>query len=215
MEENKKTAKEIMAENLKYYLKRAGKSQTDLAKDLNIPEMTVSNWVKAKTYPRVDKIQLMADYFNIYRSDLTEETTEGMPSNLKSTNPKIVKIPILGKIACGDPIYAEENFDGYREEIAEFVPSGKIMFLETQGDSMEPTIPNGAWVMIRKQPDVENGEIAAVRINGNEEATLKRIVKQDGLLVLMPDNPKHKPLIVNEQNPAYIIGKAVKFSQDL
>lgn len=69
-----------------------------MARDLNIPETTVSNWMKASTYPRPDKLQLMADYFNIKRSDLTEE----QPTNLIEVQPNFVRIPILGVIACGD-----------------------------------------------------------------------------------------------------------------
>lgn len=66
--------KVIMSDNIKRYLKRNGKTQTELANDLNIPETTVSNWINAKTYPRIDKIQAMADYFRINRSDLTEKS---------------------------------------------------------------------------------------------------------------------------------------------
>lgn len=71
-----KKQKEIVAKNLQNLLARKGKTQTDLAKDLGFPEMTVSNWTRAETYPRIDKIQLMADYFGIYRSDITEEKSE-------------------------------------------------------------------------------------------------------------------------------------------
>ncbi|MNO22996.1 transcriptional repressor DicA [compost metagenome] len=65
--------KVIMSDNIKQHLKRNGKTQTDLANDLSIPETTVSNWINAKTYPRIDKIQAMANYFRINRSDLTEK----------------------------------------------------------------------------------------------------------------------------------------------
>lgn len=169
--DEKENLKQIMAKNIKKYLDRMGKNQTDLARDLNIPETTVSNWMKGNTYPRIDKIQLMADYFGIYRSDLTEDK----PNNLYSTTTELVKVPILGTIACGDPIYVEENFAGYRYESPENLPYGEIYYLDAKGDSMEPTIPDGSSVMIRQQSDVENGEIAAVLVNGDTEATLKRV----------------------------------------
>lgn len=203
--------KDIMSKNLKYYIERSGKNQTDIARELGIPEMTMSNWVKAKTYPRADKIQLLADYFGIYRSDLTEERI----SNLFSISTKTIKVPILGTIACGDPIYAEENFRGYKEEIADIVPSGNVFYLEAKGDSMEPTVPNGAFVMIREQPDVEYGQIAAVLVNGDTEATLKRVKRQGEIVMLVPDNPAHEPYIVTKDNPARIIGRAIKYTQDL
>ncbi|GIN38493.1 LexA family protein [Heyndrickxia oleronia] len=200
-----------MSKNLKAQLKKVGKSQTDLAKELNLPEMTVSNWVKAKTYPRIDKIQLMADYFGIKRSDLTEDK----PENLYDFNSLTVKVPILGTIACGEPILVAENFEGYRYESADTLPQGETYYLKAKGDSMEPTIPNGSSVLIRMQNDVENGEIAAILLNGDTEATLKRVKKQGDVVILMPDNPVYEPIIVSEKNPARIIGKAIRYTVDL
>lgn len=69
--------------------------------------------------------------------------------------------------------------------------------------------------MIRKQLDVEEGEIAAVVINGDNEATLKRVKRQNGLTMLIPDNTNYKPYIITESNPATILGKAVKVSFNL
>ena len=80
---------------------------------------------------------------------------------------------------------------------------------------MEPTIPNGSYVLIRHQLSVEDGEIAAVLVNGDEEATLKRVKRQGDMIMLIPDNSKYPPFIVNKDNPARIIGKAVKISIDL
>ncbi len=79
----------------------------------------------------------------------------------------------MGKIACGDPITADENLTGYRYESPDNLPSGNLFYLQAKGDSMEPTIPNGSYVLIREQPEVENGEIAAVLVNGDTEALLK------------------------------------------
>lgn len=203
--------RKIVAANIQRLLDKKKKTQTDMAKELNIPETTVSSWLKAKKYPRIDKIQLMADYFNVYRSDITEDK----PTNLIPAAPTTVKIPILGVIACGDPIYAEENFIGYRTESPDTLPNGNLYYLDTKGKSMEPTIPEGSSVLIREQPDVESGEIAAVLVNGDTEATLKRVKKQGNVIMLMPDNPSYEPYIVTKDNPARIIGKAVRFTQDL
>lgn len=203
--------KEIMAKNLKKHLDKLRKTQTDLAKDLNIPETTVSNWMKANTYPRVDKIQLMADYLGVNRSDLTEDK----PDNVKSFSGDFIRVPILGEIACGEPLLVSENFAGYRYESVESLPSGETYYVKAKGDSMEPTIPNGSLVLLRAQSEVENGEIAAVLVNGDTEATLKRVKKQDGVVILMPDNPIYEPIIVSPVNPARIIGKAIKYTVDL
>lgn len=201
----------VFSINLKQQLDKRGLNQTDMARDLNLPETTVSNWMKASTYPRPDKIQLMANYFNIRRSDLTEE----QPTNLIEIQPNFIKIPILGTIACGEPILAEQNVEGYMYEYSELLPAGNIFALVAKGDSMEPTIPNGSKVLIREQSEVEYGEIAAVLVNGDTEATLKRVKKQGDTILLMPDNPKHEPYIVDHNNPAKIIGKAISFKVTL
>ncbi|QPQ29422.1 LexA family protein [Lysinibacillus sp. JNUCC 51] len=201
----------VFSINLKQQLDKRGLNQTDMARDLNLPETTVSNWMKASTYPRPDKIQLMADYFNIRRSELTEE----QPTNLIEIQPNLAKIPILGTIACGEPILAEQNVEGYMYEFSELLPAGNIFALVAKGDSMEPTIPNGSKVLIREQSEVEYGEIAAVLVNGDTEATLKRVKKQGDTILLMPDNPKHEPYIVDQNNPAKIIGKAISFKVTL
>ncbi|AJO16791.1 MULTISPECIES: LexA family protein [Bacillus] len=203
--------KEIMANNLKKQLKRKGISQTMMARDLNIPEMTVSNWVKGKTYPRPDKIQLMADYFGITRTQLTEEA----PSNLTPLAPQTVPVPVLGTIACGEPILAEENVTEYIYESPDQLPSGNLFYLKAKGTSMEPTIPDGSYVLVREQPEVENGAIAAVLVNGDTEATLKRIKRQGDMVILMPDNPNYSPFIITPDNPARVIGQAIQFTQKL
>lgn len=217
MKEKKKETKTVMRQrkilsnNIQALLDSRGRTQTEMARDLNFAETTVSSWIRCERYPRIDRIQQMADYFNVRRSDITDEK----PNNLKAISPLTVKVPVLGRISCGDPIYAEENFDGFRNESPDNLPSGNVFVLIAEGDSMEPTIPNGSDVLIREQSDVEYGEIAAVLINNDSEATLKRVRKQGDLIVLTPDNTDHEPIIVTEDNPARIIGKAVKFTINL
>lgn len=203
--------RDILAKNIQDNLDKKKVTQTDMARYLDIPETTVSSWLNGLKYPRIGNIQKMADYFNVRRSELTEEK----PSNLIELSQRTVRIPVLGKIACGDPILAEENYEDYRTVLAEGLPSGKLVYLEAKGNSMRPTIPNGSFVLIREQKEVENGEIAAVRMNGNEEVTLKRVKKQGNLIILMPDNSEFEPIVISESNPAEIIGKAIKVEIDL
>lgn len=203
--------RKILSDNLHALLDSKGKTQTEMARDLNFAETTVSSWLRCERYPRLDRIQQMADYFNVRRSDITDEK----PDNIKAISPLTVKVPVLGTISCGDPIYAEENFNGYRNESPDKLPSGNVFILTANGDSMEPTIPNGSDVLIREQSEVEYGEIAAVLVNDDTEATLKRVRKQGDTILLMPDNKDHEPIIVTENNPARIIGKAVRYSINL
>ena len=121
--------------------------------------------------------------------------------------PETYKAPIVGRIACGQPITAEENIEGYAD-----VPVGKRVdfCLLCEGDSMiDAGIDDGDVVYIRKQPDIENGEIAAVRIDN--EATLKRVYKYPDRLVLQPENRSYPPMtyVGEEMNQVSIEGKAV------
>ena len=123
------------------------------------------------------------------------------------------KVPLLGTIAAGIPIYAEENFDGYRESTEDVHAD---FCLKIKGDSMiGARINDGDIVFIRKQPDVENGEIAAVLIDG--EATLKRVYKKNGSLVLQAENPKYAPIVCSAKtcDECIIMGKAVTFQSDV
>ncbi|PID18772.1 XRE family transcriptional regulator [Sporosarcina sp. P35] len=206
-----KDIESVIAQNIKKLLNEYNLNQNELAKIAGVSESTVGKWVLRKSTPRMGAVQKIVDHFGIPKSYILEEK----PTNLIEVSQRTIRIPVLGKIACGDPILAEENYEDYRTVLEEGLPSGNLVYLEAKGDSMQPTIPNGAMVMIREQPEVEYGEIAAVLVNGNEEVTLKRIKKQGGVIFLMPDNPAHEPILVDEDNPIKIIGKAVKFEQDL
>jgi len=205
-----KEEREILSKNLNRLLKSKGKTQADVVRELGIPEATIRSWFSGEKYPRIQNIQKLADYFNVKRSQITEDEMNGLERVVN-----LVKIPVLGVITCGEPITAEQNIDGYREEISDFLPTGNLFYLKTRGDSMVPTVPANSYVLIREQPEVEDGEIAAVLVNGDEEATLKRVKHQDGLVLLIADNPNYDPYIVTENNPARILGKAIKFSVDL
>lgn len=124
--------------------------------------------------------------------------------------PTMVRKPRLGHVACGQPILAEQNIETY-----DLVPSDiKCDFtLVCKGDSMiNARIFDGDIVCIRQQPQVENGEIAAVMV-GNEEATLKRVRLFEDHISLEPENPMHKPLVLwgEDMNKVRIIGKATHF----
>ena len=89
------------------------------------------------------------------------------------------------------------------------------MPVRVEGASMEPTIHDGSLVTIREQPTVEDGEIAAVLVDGDNEATLKRVKHQGDLIMLMPDNKEYDPIILDKCNPGRIVGKAVHVSWNI
>ena len=138
-------------------------------------------------------------------------TSDDLPSNVFPIQTK--KVPLLGTIAAGVPIYADENFDGYRE-CTEDIDAD--FCLKIQGDSMiGARINDGDIVFIKKQPDVDNGEIAAVLIE--DEATLKRVYKEKDSLILQAENPKYAPIVYTAESyiECRIMGKAVAFQSDI
>lgn len=126
--------------------------------------------------------------------------------------PAMDVVPLVGRIACGTPITAEENI-----EQMVCVPSRwhSTFTLTCKGDSMEPRIHDGDLVAIRSQPEVENGEIAAVRIDG--EATLKHVYLHDSFIELRPENPAFNSIILSREdmNNVVIEGKAVGLCRDI
>lgn len=120
--------------------------------------------------------------------------------------PEMESVPLVGQIACGQPITAEENLEGYVSVPAAWHATFALL---CEGDSMEPHIKDGDLVAIRSQPQVENGEIAAVRIDN--EATLKRVYLSPGRMVLQPENTTYSPIILvgDELQTVHIEGKAV------
>ncbi|MEK5036916.1 LexA family protein [Sporosarcina sp. FSL K6-3457] len=203
--------RQVLSDNIKRFLDSRGITQTDMARDIGIAETTVSSWMLGKRYPGLKSQQRLADYFNVKRSDLTEER----PSNLVEVFPQTIKIPILGIITCRDPILVQENIIGYRFESPVDLPSGSLCYLEAKGDSMIPKIPNGSHVLIREQTEVDYGEIAAVLVNGDQEVTLKKVTRQGDTVLLMPLNSDHDPIIIREGYTVRIIGKAVEVKYKL
>ncbi|MET3700021.1 repressor LexA [Bacillus oleivorans] len=123
----------------------------------------------------------------------------------------VLKVPVLGFIAAGQPILAEEHIDEWTE-----VPNmwnlkdGEVFLLKVKGDSMIGSrIYEGDKVLVKIQPEVETGEIAVVNVNG-QDATLKRVKKtESGQVILYPDNPKYEPIFIENEN-ARIIGKVIQ-----
>lgn len=194
-------------------------SISELARRVSMSKSTVSLYFKKEREFPVNRLDDFAMALHTTPEDVLgviDNSNVKNPSNViypLSDSLQRVKIPIIGEIACGDPITAEENIEGYTEETFEKpIPSGTLFALRCKGHSMEPTIHDGSLVTIREQPTVEDGEIAAVLVDGDNEATLKRVKHQGKLIMLMPDNQEYDPIILDKNNPGRIVGKAVHVS---
>lgn len=196
--------KEIMAKNIKYYMNLHNETRKYLSKLLQVPYTTFCDWVNAKTYPRIDKIEALANHWYIEKSDLVE------PPKTKKNK---FQIPVLGQVIAGYPIEAIENILDY-EEISENMARGGIFFaLRIKGNSMEPRMKEGDVVIVRKQSDVDSGEIAIIMVNG-DEATIKKVQKFNGGINLIPSNPTYDIITYTnkeiEELPVRCLGKVVE-----
>ena len=205
----------MFSKNLKYLWEKHGMEQIELANLLGRKSSaSISEWESGKYSPKIGVLSQIASIFHVELDDLMNKDLSFKPTNLipiKQTK----LIPVIGTIACGSPIFAEQNVIDTVAFPVELLPGGEVFFLKANGDSMEPDIKDGSYVMIRKQEDVENGEIAAVLLNGDEDSTLKRVRKMGNTILLEAINDAYEPYLVNEENPARIIGKAVKVLNDL
>lgn len=196
-----KSQRQIFAENLVRFLDVRGIDQKDLAKKIGVSSQAVSSWATGIKYPRIDKIQKIADILNISKTRLMEDISA------PKTNvfPDQGNVPVLGTICAGDGLLAEQNIEEY---ISYPFPHHRQpdFALRVKGDSMKgASIDNGDIVYMRVAPWAEhNGQIVAALIHDQEEGTLKRMKWSEGsnLIQLIPENSEYEAIEVmpNEVN---------------
>lgn len=201
-----------VAKRIEKIAEEKGISGAELARRVGTDRSTITRYYKGIRKISMEELPKFAEVLEV---DVIELLFGSEVKNISTISEEKIAIPVLGKIACGEPILAKENIESYIYKPVDSLPSGEVFALQAKGDSMEPTIPDGAIVLLRVQPEVENGEIAAVLVNGDEEATLKRIRKDNGFIWLVPDNPKHELKQITEDYPARIIGKAISYEKFL
>jgi len=195
--------REVLSKNLHKFLRIKNKTQVDLASDLGLSPSTVSDWFNGKRYPRIDKLQQLADYFGVYKSDLTED--KGSEYRTRG-----IKIPVLGEVPCGVPVEAIEHILDYEEISEQLSKKGTFFGLKAKGDSMSPMIMDGDTLIIKQQDTAESGDILIVKVNG-DEATCKKISISEIGITLIPLNPTYSPVMYNQNQikelPVSIIGR--------
>lgn len=196
-------------------------TQVQLGKIAGVTDKAVSTWEAGAKEPRMGAIQRLCNHFNIDINKFVDDsmTLEQCFNGAKDTLPedaipfdmaKLKRIPIMGRIACGKPLLAREDIEGYtftaRNGCSEYFA------LRVQGDSMDAAgIKDGYTVIVRRQDTVDNGQLAVVMV-GQEDATLKRF-RQDGrTITLMPQstNPEHQPIVLDAMRDEYrVLGLVV------
>lgn len=199
----------MIGDNVKYLRKQRGYSQSLLARKLNINQASISLWESGKTNPDTSTLLQLSKLFDV---PLDFFMSDEPRRELDSIAIRKGAIPIVGNIACGERITPDTNPEGYAD-----IPDGihADFALRCVGDSMNPTLLDGDLVLIRQQPEVENGQIAAVNIGG--ETTLKHVYKQSDGILLTADNAKYPPVFVSAGQDVEIIihGLAVGYTRIL
>lgn len=186
-------------------------SQQKLASMLGVSRSTVAMWEISSSQPDNDHLLKMANIFNTSVDALLGR--DPIPVSGPPASTGGVWVPVLGTVAAGTPIEAIQDVLDYEEIPTDMAAQGEYFGLVIKGQSMEPKISDGDVVIVRRQTDVENGQIAVVLVNG-DEATVKRIKKRPEGLLLIPSNPTYEPMFYSneeiEKLPVTIIGRVVE-----
>lgn len=225
---------DTFANRLKKALDYNNMRPIDLANKAKISKAQISNYLKGSYKAKQDKLYTIAKILNVseawlmgYDVDMEREwIEEKSPSELSidnaryiETTTRTVKIPLLGKVPASVPIEAIQDILGYEEIPASMLNSGENYFaLKIEGDSMYPEYMSGDVIIVKQQPDCSSGDDCIVMVNG-DDATFKRVVKQEKNLILKPLNNQYEPYVFSEYDimtkPVKIIGIAIEVRRKL
>lgn len=202
--------KAIFSENLNSYIAKSEKTQLEIAKSIGVSPQTFNTWCKGIAIPRMGKVQALADYFNINKSNLIEDkklNIDTVPIESGYT------IPVLGRVAAGYGKEAVEEVIGQIEISPALAAKGDYFGLLIKGDSMIPTLYDGDTVIVQRVDDAESGDLVIALVNGHD-ATCKRLQKYAEGIALIPQNPVYEPMRFTESEidttPVKILGKVVE-----
>nr|DAS18908.1 MAG TPA: Repressor protein CI [Caudoviricetes sp.] len=196
----------IFSQKLKLLRKKAGITQEQLAKAIGVERSSVGKYEgKGNIMPSHEVLAAISNYFDV--------SIDYLLNNDNSKSKKGVWIPVLGTVQAGVPMEAIEDIIDYEEIDENMAKSGEYFALQIKGASMEPRFVEGDVVIVRKQPVVENGDIAVVMVNG-DEATVKKFYRESNGIKLIPINPSYDIMFYtpDEVNtlPVTILGKVVE-----
>ena len=178
--------------------------------DLKTDRVMISKWETGFQTPHIDTLKILAEVLDVSVDFLVTGTEKNAPEPEEDISAfPVKKIRMLGSIACGTPIFCNEE---YEYVVATGENANADFCLTARGDSMiNARIADGDIVFIKQQNTVENGDIAAVVIG--DEATLKRVYKTADGIMLVAENPAYQPMYFSgeELNQTYVLGKAIGF----
>lgn len=183
----------------------AGLSRQKAADLLGVSASVLTKWERGERQPRYEMLARLAEFYGVSVGTLMGEQEA-------QTN-GTVAVPILGEVAAGYPMFAQENILGYEDISADMATQGEYFALRVKGDSMLPRMREGDIVIVRRQPTCDDGQTAVVLVNG-EAATVKKVQKREDGLMLIPTNPDFAPMFYSARSvqtlPVTIIGVVVE-----
>lgn len=213
------------AERIKEGMEIRNLKQTDLVEMTGISKGALSSYISGRYVPKQNNIYLISKALDVSESwlmgndvPMERQIYSSSTVNVSNIYPiELKRFPMLGEIACGKPKYTNEDRESY---IMAGTDIKADFCLKAKGDSMiNARIHDGDIVFIQKQDTVENGEIAAVIVNNDSEATLKRFFyyQEKSLLILKPENSAYEDQIYQgeELNQVHVLGKAIAFQSDV
>ena len=194
----------IFATNLKYFIDKSEKTQKEVATAIGVSPQTLNTWLQRIALPRMGKIQLLADYFGISKTDLIDlKGPEIQKSSLGTYH-----IPVLSTVAAGQPMFSDDDVIEYIDYDKE--PRTNIIGVRIEGDSMMPAIQDGDTVVIDREAVWEDGDVVIVTVSNNY-GMCKRIKRYADGIALISNNPSYEPKYYSaaEVNalPVRVIGK--------
>lgn len=200
--------------NLKKIRQKHEMTQEELAKKINTSRSNIANYENDKNMPSIETLNNLSEVLNcstdylLGKSDIRNNTF-----NIDESDKKIYMCPVYGQISAGQPNWAEECIEGrlpLDPDLMGIVNPEEHFFLRVNGESMNKVVRNGAFALIHKQDIVEDGEIAAVLVNGYD-ATLKKFTRQGDMIILEPESndDSFKTQVYDKNTPIKILGKYV------
>lgn len=198
--------------NLKKIRQDSDLTQEELAKRIDTSRSNIANYENDKNMPSIDILEKLSEIFNCSIDYLLGKSDVKNP-DLKD---KLFLIPIVGKVAAGKPIFANENIEGYLPIdplMYNLTSPNGFFFIQIQGESMNKLIKNGSYALIKKQDYAENGDVIVAIVNGDNEATVKRYKQLNEQFVMLEpvsEDSSFQPITIDLKNTKFsIIGKVV------
>ena len=199
----------MFPQRLKELRKSRRVSQRALAAALGVTQQAVGKWEMGRSTPDPATIARIADFFGASADYLLGCSGQRQRAAFSAGGEQYVSVPIIGTVKAGyDALAFEED---YGSAVADVHNPQEYFYLLVRGDSMEPQISDGDLALVRRQTDVEFGQLAVVLIDG-EEGTLKKVIKKDGAVILQPFNPAYPTQVFmgKDLENLQVVGKVVE-----